>query len=229
MRNTGDQNPCRPDRPAHISSYAEACLTALASRGVGRCVFRGVTEDVDAWWTPSATAQDRHRVLEVIEDTLRSFGQVHRRTWGDVASVELLDKGQVVFSFQVAHRSAQLEPPAPAPWTDVLLDSFADLLASKMVALVERGAPRDLRDIHALCKAGLTTPEQCWTLWRRRQRLAGSDVDSSRARLAVETHIARIAQHRPLAEITDPQQREEAERTRNWFSKEFLHALTEQS
>ena len=125
------------------------------------------------------------------------------------------------------HRSAQLEPSAPAPWTDVLLDSFPDLLASKMVALVERGALRDFRDIFALCHAGLTTPQECWSLWRRRQQLAGSDTDSARARLAVETHLARIAQHRPLREIADPTKRAEAERVRRWFVQELLDALAE--
>jgi len=124
------------------------------------------------------------------------------------------------------HRSAQLEPSAPAPWTDVLLDSFPDLLASKVVALVERGAPRDFRDVYALCQVGLTTPQECWSLWRRRQRLAGSDTDSARARLAVETHLARIAQHRPLRAIADPTKRAEAERVRRWFAREFVDALT---
>jgi hypothetical protein len=32
----------------------------------------------------------------------------------------------------------------------VLLDSFPDLLTRKVVALVERGVPRDLRDIFAV-------------------------------------------------------------------------------
>jgi hypothetical protein len=94
-----------------------------------------------------------------------------------------------------------------------------------MVALVERGAPRDFRDIHALCYSALTTPKQCWQLWRKRQRLAGSDTDSHRARLAIQTHLARIALHRPLDEIPDPEQRAEAEELRSWFQEEFLDAL----
>jgi hypothetical protein len=48
----------------------------------------------------------------------------------------LLQAGHKVFSFQIAQRSAQLEPSKPAPWIDVPLDSFPDLVASKMVALV---------------------------------------------------------------------------------------------
>jgi hypothetical protein len=104
------------------------------------------------------------------------------------------------------------------------LDSLEDLLASKMVALVERGAPRDFRDIYALCHSGLTTPTRCWQVWRQRQRLTGSDTDSRRAQLAIETHLARIALHRPLDEIPDPEQRAEAKELRAWFAKEFVHA-----
>ena len=129
----------------------------------------------------------------------------------------------------ISVRSAQLEPSSFAPWIDVLLDSFADLVASKMVALVERGAPRDFRDIYALCQANLTTAGECWKLWRRRQQLAGSDVDSTRAQLAVQTHLARIAVHRPLEQITDPQQRAEAERVRSWFTGAFLDVLQSDS
>jgi len=57
--------------------------------------------------------------------------------------------------------------------------------------------------------------------------LASSDTNSARARLAVETHLARIAQHRPLREITDPTKRAEAEQVRSWFAQEFLDALAE--
>jgi hypothetical protein len=108
--------------------------------------------------------------------------------------------------------------------TDEPLDSFADVVASKMVALVERGAPRDFRDIHALCQAGLITPQECWLLWQQRQQMAGSDSDAQRARLAIQTHLARIALHRPLDGIGDPIQRDEADRVRRWFQEELLSA-----
>ena len=106
------------------------------------------------------------------------------------------------------------------------LDSLADLVASKMVALVERGAPRDFRDIYAVCQADLVSARECWALWRRRQTAAGSDVDPGRARLAVETHLARIAQHRRIEQIADPSERGEAERVRAWFAREFLNAIS---
>lgn len=164
-------------------------------------------------------------MIQIVESVLREWGEVQTRQWGEVASVELRVEGKVVFSFQIATRSAQLAPLNKVPWTDVSLDSLVDLIASKMSALVERGAPRDFRDIHALCMAHLASPSECWSLWTRRQKEAGSDPDPHRARLAVETHLTRIARHRPLESIADPSQREEAERVRTWFTKEFLDAL----
>lgn len=228
-----------PRRPTHLSEYARLCLQAVAAQSLGDKISLGgalgllhyldyrPTHDVDAWWVPSVTIQEQEQVIDVIEATLRPFGQVRRRAWGDVISVELVPDKETVFSFEIARRTAQLQPSTPALWIDVLLDSFPDLVASKTVALVERGAPRDFRDIYALCQSGLTTPAQCWQWWRERQRLAGSDVDSARARLAVQTHLSRIAQHRPLAQIADPEERAEAEHVRSWYSTEFLDALVD--
>jgi hypothetical protein len=228
-----------PHRPEHTVDYAEACLQALAAEGLGDRISLGggygllhyldyrPTHDVDAWWESATTAADQQRVVEAIQATLAAFGEVRVRRWGDVVSVELSSEGRVVFSFQIARRSARLESSTLAPWVNVLLDSFPDLVASKMVALVERGAPRDFRDIFAVCRAGLTTPEECWALWRRRQELASSDTDAARARLAVETHLMRITQHRPLSEIEDLASRKEAERVRHWFTGEFLDVLAE--
>jgi predicted nucleotidyltransferase component of viral defense system len=127
-----------------------------------------------------------------------------------------------MFSFQIAERSARLEEPVSAGWIEVPLDSLSDLVAGKMVALVERGAPRDFLDIYTLCQAGLLNVSDCWELWSRRQRLAGSDADFSRARLAIETHLERIALHRPLDKIVDPEQRKQARHLRDWFLSSFL-------
>jgi len=219
-----------------LSRYAELCLEALSARGLGDKLTLGgalgllhyldyrPTHDVDAWWVQTATDDERQAVIAAIESTLQPWGDVRTRRWGDVVSVELRTADQA-FSFQVAERSAQLRPAEPLAWTGILLDSFPDLVASKMVALVERGAPRDFRDIYALCQAGLTDARQCWQWWRERQRLASSDEDPTRARLAVESHLARIAAHRPLDGIGDGAERSEAERVRNWFRTEFLDAL----
>jgi hypothetical protein len=224
------------DRPTHVSPYAELSIRALAKQGLGDKISLGgafgllhywnyrSTHDVDAWWQPETTAADRQQVINLLIETLSAYGQVRERSWGEVVSIELRTEGKTVFSFQIAARSAQLQPSVPARWADVLLDSLPDLLASKMVALVERGAPRDFRDIYTVCQAGLSTPDICWQLWQQRQQASRSDPDIVRARLAIEVHLERIEQHRPLARILDAEQRVEAQQTREWYRTEFLHA-----
>lgn len=224
-----------PARPVYLPPLAQACLTALAERGLGHALSLGGalglahyvefrrTHDADAWWQPGVTRAVREPVVATIEEVLRPHGDVRVRAWGDVTSVELLVEGRLTFSFQIAERSALLREPAPAPWADFLLDSLPDLIASKMVALVERGAPRDFRDIDAVCRTGLASPADCWRYWRQRQHLAGSDTDAARARCAILTHLERISQHRPLDRIADRQARAEAARVRAWFREVFVH------
>lgn len=226
-------------RPENLPEYSQAVLQALVAQGLANKISLGgafgllhyldyrQTHDVDAWWAEEVTSQEQQLVIETVETTLQPFGQVRHRRWGDVVSVELAQEGHKRFSFQIARRSAQIAPSTAAPWIDVPLDSFADLVAGKMAALVERGAPRDFRDIHALCEAGLVTPAVCWQLWGQRQLLAGSDVDRNRARLAILTHLARIEQHRPLDEITNTAAREAAVEVRQWFRAIFLGSLAE--
>lgn len=227
----------QPKKPETLPAYSEIVLQALVVQGLADKISLGgafgllhyldyrQTHDVDAWWAEEVTAEEQQRVIETIELTLRDFGQIVQRRWGDVASIEMVQEGRKVFSFQIARRSTQIEPSTTAPWIEVPLDSLADLVASKMVALVERGAPRDFRDIHALCHADLMTPDTCWQLWQQRQQLADSDADLNRARLAIVTHLARIEQHRPLAEITDNQARAAANQVRHWFREIFLKGL----
>lgn len=75
------------------------------------------------------------------------------------------------------------------------------------------------------CKAGLASPADCWTLWSKRQILAGSDADPKRAKLALQAHLKRIALHRPLENIKDVKEHAEAEGLRRWFNGEFIDAL----
>ena len=161
----------------------------------------------------------------MIENVLQQFGQTRQRTWGDVVSIELdTEVKRKVFSFQIAERPGQLQPSVAAQWQAVLLDSFTDLLASKMVALVERGAPRDFRDVYTVCQAALATPQTCWQLWQQRQELMGNDPDRERAALAVATHLTRIERQRPLVNIPDKAERKQAEHVRNWFKEELINA-----
>jgi hypothetical protein len=229
----------QPQQPSHLSPYARACLDALVKANLADRISIGgalglfhyldyrPTHDVDAWWSESVTENQKQAVLRSLETTLSAFGSVRVRSWGDVDSMELSQDGKTVFSFQIARRSARLEEPVSAGWIDVPLDSLADLMASKMVALVERGAPRDFLDIFSVCQAGLFSIAECWALWRRRQTLSGSDLDLDRARLAIETHLERIALHRPLEKIDDVQQREQSRQVREWFLSEFWQVHNE--
>ena len=224
----------QPQQPSRLSPYTRACLDALVKANLADRISLGgalglfhyldyrPTHDADDWWSESVTEEQKRAVLRLLETTLSAFGNVRVRSWGDVDSVELSQDGKTVFGFQVARRSARLEEPVSAGWIAVPLDSLVDLAASKMVALVERGAPRDFLDIFNVCHAGLFSIAECWALWRRRQVLAGSDVEPSRARLAIETHLERIALHRPLEQIADVEQRKQARQLRDWFLSEFL-------
>ena len=228
-----------PQQPSHLSPYARVCLEALVkanlanriSLGGGLGLFQNLdyrpTHDVDAWWSESATEGQKQAVLHELETSLSGFGSVRVRAWGDVVSVELSQEGKTVFSFQIADRTLRLEESILAGWIDVPLDSLADLAASKMNALVERGTPRDFLDIYTLCQAELLSIQECWALWRRRQTMAGSDTDALRARLAIETHLERIALQRPLEQIVDLGQREQARELRDWFLNKFLQAQDE--
>jgi hypothetical protein len=226
----------QPQQPANLSSYAQACLTALVKMNLARHISLGgafglfhyldyrSTHDVDAWWSEYATGPDRKSVVEALEKVLTEFGKVNVRSWGDVVSIELLQEGKTVFSFQIAARSARIQESIPAGWIDIPLDSLPDLVSSKMVALVERGAPRDFLDIYSICKAELLNVGECWSLWKQRQSISGNDVDLSRAKLAIETHLERIALHRPLDKISDSNEREQARSVREWFVNVFLKA-----
>jgi hypothetical protein len=223
-----------PNRPKDLSSYARACLEALVqARFAHRISLGGAfglfhyldyrqTHDVDAWWHEAATESQRREVIGALERALSAFGETRSRAWGDVVSVELVKDGKAVFNFQIAARSARLEQPTRAGWIDVPLDTLADLVASKMVALVERGAPRDFLDVYTLCQSDVLSVSECWALWKRRQSLAGSDTDGARARLAVETHLQRIALHRPLESIVETSERQQAQQVRDWVSEVFL-------
>ncbi len=130
-------------------------------------------------------------------------------------------------SLQIARRSVQLAESFPSAWEGIGVDSFDDLVASKMVALIERGAPRDFRDIYMLCQSGRIDAARCWELWRDRQTRAQEDAEGRRAQLATRTHLARIEQARPLEEIADAAERAQAEKLRAWFVKEFLRELAD--
>lgn len=224
--------------PQRLTPQARACLETLAAGGFGSSLSIGgavglsyyyeyrPTADVDAWWDDLAGSEERSRVIQAVVRALERFGEVRTRSWGDVTSVESLQEGAVVFSFQVARRWALLRQPVEAPWPAGLrVDSFEDLAASKMEALVARGAPRDFRDVHTLCARLAASPEDLWVLWQKRRLAAGEPAERFQAALAVLTHLQRIQRARPLERIEDPEARASALRLRTWVKESFLHGL----
>ena len=120
---------------------------------------------MDAWWSQTVTEAQKKEVIYAIQSELGFFGKVSTRSWGDVTSIELSQNNKKVFSFQIATRSIQLENSVSAGWIDIPIDSLTDLIASKMIALVERGAPRDFLDIYTLCTTGISNLGKYFFLW----------------------------------------------------------------
>jgi hypothetical protein len=180
------------------------------------------THDLDAWWDDTATSQEQQTVVNVVTAALSPFGQVLQRRHGDVISIELVAQGKTVFSFQIARRSALLHPLQPSPWPPVKLDSLQDLLAAKMTALIERGAPRDFLDIRELCRTSLAAVEDCWRLWHCRESARGvRHPDHHAAAEAILLHLSRIERIRPLDKTSDPLARQQAAELRTFFKHEF--------
>lgn len=164
-----------PAPPADLDPLAREILASLAAAGVGGSIVIGggvalkhylnlrSTVDLDAWWSEPPTRRAAEEVERVVRGVAQRNGlKLERRSWGDTLSLDLSRGEQKVFSFQIALRDRQLEPYVASEWPPVLLESLADNLASKMTALVQRGAPRDFVDVHALVEAGLVTTEDCW-------------------------------------------------------------------
>ena len=180
------------------------------------------TKDVDAWWTSDAAEKDKQSVINLLIKTLENYGEVTTRRFGDVVSIDLRQEKQVTFNFQIANRSALLRSPTESPWTPVTLDSFDDLVASKMTALIERGAPRDFLDIYEINKQKKTTISQCWQLWQEREKKRGvADPDLQVACEAVLLHLNRIERARPLVTIIEINQRNDAKKVREWYKDDF--------
>lgn len=220
--------------PKNVNRFASACLEALQKSGLGRHISLGgafglahyheyrSTKDVDAWWTIETTGHEQQEVINVLKKTLEDFGVVEVRRFGDVVSLELSQQGQINFSFQIANRSAQLQPSLLSPWDPVGLDSLDDLVASKMTALIERGIPRDFLDIYEICRKNIRTVQKCRELWEERERKRGvENLDVNLAAKAVRLHLNRIEKMRPLVSIKNIEARKRARELREWFKNEF--------
>ena len=190
-----------PRKPEHPDPFAAAFLDRLKDRPEAEQFVLGGyfalkhyldyrdTGDVDAWWRTRQDAQALAVAREVFAETAAEFGYtVRERTWGETVSLEALDGANKAFSFRAFLRSAELKRPIASPWGRFTMESFEDNIASKMMALVARGAPCDFADIARVVDAGLVSHVRCWELWATMK----PEVNEDDARDRVQTHLARI-------------------------------------
>jgi hypothetical protein len=225
-----------PSRPQHLDPLAVEILEALRDRPeVSTIVLGGhfalkhyldyrVTHDVDAWWASQTTAEQRATALGTLREAMTAVGTRHglelrERTWGDTESLELTGRQGVVFSFQVASRTVELDDPVPSPWPPIGIETLRDNLGAKMSALVARGAPRDFRDVYEVVRRGIASVDDCWELWERKN--PGLDVQLAKAQ--VVNHLEAIGMRRPLESLS-PSARKAAESLREWVRRDLARA-----
>jgi hypothetical protein len=184
------------------------------------------THDIDAWWRTGRT----ERALGCIRHAVRDAGERHGlefadREWGETASFELSNGRRKVFSFQIALRSVELEPPRLSGWSPILIESLADNVGSKMNALVQRGAARDFLDIRELVTRDVVSVQQCWDWWARKN----PGVDVCQAKAHGLRHLEALELRRPLDGIADAKERIVAERTREWIRRHLLQLPSDET
>lgn len=211
-----------PKRPASIDPRAASLLDWKGAQPwASKIVLGGAfalehylnyrdTHDCDAWWNEGTDPVERAAILEEIHE-------LRRRAWNEVASLDLVRGTNKLFSFQISVRTTRLADYLASPFGDVAIESLEENVASKMSALVGRGAPRDFRDIYQVAHELGWSREQLWAWWGRKNPA----YDAAEARTLVRTHLAGIVARRPLDKVPAPQ-RGETQSVRAWFLGYFL-------
>lgn len=213
-------DPIAADILERLTGYPEASQIVLGGYFALQFYTRyRDTHDIDAWWKDAPDPRTEAVLRAVVAEVAAARNlSVRERRFGDTLSLELLAGERKCFAVQIAVRSLTLDPAVPSPWPPVLLESLSDNIGSKMNALVERGAPRDFKDIHWAVQAGLMHAAECWNIWSRKN--PGSSVVEAKRKAAL--HLTKIECRRPLESIADDSARENASRTRDWFRQEFF-------
>jgi hypothetical protein len=226
-----------PRPPKHLDPLAAEILAGLRRHPEARFVVLGgyfalrcyldyrPTHDLDGWWSPGLSVSQRRGAQSVIRQVAEEVAAAHglsilERSWGDTEAFDFQRmesrRRRTVFSVQIAERTVELEPPIASPWPPLPIESLRDNLASKMNALVARGAPRDFRDIYEVVQAGLATIPECWDLWRAKN--PGTNVDLAKAQMV--KHLESIVERRPLDQVPG-HERPAAEALRQWVRAEL--------
>ena len=229
-RSAEDLRQAAMTRPILLDPRAERVLTLLSSKPEAAEIVLGGyfalqhyadyrrTHDIDAWWKGRADPATERAIREAMRRLADDeAGEIRERRFGETVSYELVQAGVRVFSFQIAVRSIGLEDPVASAWPPVLIETLADNLASKMNALVDRGAPRDFTDIKHVIDEGLVTVLGVWDLWSRKN--PGERLEAAKQKLLL--NLAGLESRRPLGSIQDSAERMRAEGTREWFRREF--------
>lgn len=218
-------------KPRSLNPLAEEILNRLSAHPEASEIVLGgyfalqhyadyrETHDIDAWWRTRASKAAENAIRTVMADVAAAQGlELHERSFGDTVSFELHRDKVKEFSFQIAVRSIALEEPIASAWPPILIETLHDNVASKMNALVNRGAPRDLLDIKHVVDEGLLSVEDSWALWIKKN--PGQTLESAKQNVLL--HLKRLEARRPLEAITDPQEREQAHTLRAWYRNTFL-------
>ena len=216
-------------KPQHPDAFAVAFLERLQERPEAEQFVLGGgfalkhyldyrdTADIDAWWRSAPDDEALNAAQEAFADAAARFGySMRRRESGRTTSIEALDGNRKVFSFQVAVRDVALDQPVASPWGRFPIETADDNVGAKMNALVNRGAPRDFRDIREIVRAGIASAERCWELWAAKN--PGRDLGE--ARREVQRLLAGIEARRPLERLPAGERQAAAER-RAWFRDVF--------
>jgi len=223
-------SPPRPTPPSRLGVYAREVLEFLAGHEAAAEIVLGGgialahyvdyrdTFDLDAWWAVAPTEPANALLDEAMQTVAARHGMTCvRRSWGETVSLELVAGQRKVFSLQIAPRDRYLDATLEAEWSPVRIETLRDNIASKMNALVNRGAPRDLRDIHEVCRRGLMSATQCWELYEEKNPGWSARDAAGKVLHAVE----RLEIQRPLDSISDDKQRRDAAAVRQWFRGVF--------
>lgn len=220
----------KPKIPTRLHSLAREILDELRGQPAAAAIILGGgvalqhyceyrdTHDIDAWWRANPTDDTKQLLKEIMQRVASRHGYaLHVRTWGETESLELQEDGKTVFSFQVAVRSVELEPPGPSAWPPVQIETLLDNLGAKMNALVNRGSPRDFLDIFTVVEKGLATIDELWAAWARKN--PGSELASAKVQLL--RRLEELEARRPLSILTDKEYRDSAAAVRAWTRNEL--------
>lgn len=221
-----DMSSPRPHQPDNLHPLSRELLENLAGHAEAAEIVIGggvalshylqyrETVDLDAWWR----AEPRADALALLERAMQAIASRHgfdyrRRSWGETDSLELLQGNRKQFSFQISRRTLALDNAIPSAWQPVWIETLRDNVASKMTALVQRGAPRDFLDIYQLCTRNVVSMAECWTWFMEKN--PGVTVDEAKRKIIAR--LAMIETTRPLETIAGDAAREQSARVRDWY------------